>query len=143
MKEKILELNLRRLIREFAIRGDHPTVLYHGTLRSNVNSILATGLRAGAGWGGAAKPGVFLSSSPEDAMYWAKMSMATRMGLDTEPEALDLIEKQGLMDQLAVLRIEVPSGESGSLVPRKTSFSLPNDMQFVGSVPPEWISFER
>ena len=62
MKEKILELNLRWLIREFAIRGDHPTVLYHGTLRSNVNSILATGLRAGAGWGGAAKPGVFLSS---------------------------------------------------------------------------------
>lgn len=143
MKEKILELNLRRLIREFAAQVKEPTVLYHGTLRSNVQSILTTGLRAGAGWGGAEKPGVFLSSTPEDALYWAKMSMLGRMGLDSEAESFDLIEKEGLMDQLAVMRVEVPAEDTISLVPRRTSFSLPNDMQFVGSVPREWIDVER
>lgn len=136
------EKTLRGLIREFASRADAPTVLYHGTLRSNVNSILATGLRAGKGWGGAAKPGVFLSATPEDALYWSKMSMLGRMGLDTEAESFDILEKEGLMGQLAVLRVEVPADATGSLVPRRTSFSLSNDMQFVGSIPPEWISVE-
>lgn len=133
---------LRGLIREFASRADDPTILYHGTLRSNVSSILSTGLRAGKGWGGAEKPGVFLSSTPEDALYWAKMAMLGRMGLNTDSESFDILEKEGLMEQLAILRVEVPPEAAGSLVPRRTSFSLPNDMQFVGSIPAEWISVE-
>lgn len=133
---------LRVLIREFASRADAPTILYHGTLRSNVNSILGTGLRASKGWGGAEKPGVFLSSTPGDALYWAKMAMLGRMGLDTDSKSFDILEKEGLLNQLAVLRVEVPPEADGSLVPRRTSFSLPNDMQFVGSIPAEWISVE-
>jgi RNA:NAD 2'-phosphotransferase (TPT1/KptA family) len=46
-------------------------LFYHGTLKRNVPSILRTGLRAAFGFG-AEKPGVFLSSSYEDALHWAK-----------------------------------------------------------------------
>lgn len=143
MKEKIVELSLRRLIREFASRADAPTILYHGTLRSNVNSILASGLRAGKGWGEAKKEGVFLSSSPENAMYWAKMSLLAKIGLNTDSSMFDEIEDRDLLDQLAILRVEVPAEFSKYLVPRITSFARPNDMQFEGAVPPEWISVEH
>ena len=130
---KIRLSDLRRIIREALEVGG--LTLYHGTLRDAVPSILRTGLRAGQGWGGAEKPGVFLCASQETALYWAKMSLLKKLGRPQDPsEFLDLDE-----DQLAVLEVTVPSEEVTNVVPRQKSFNLPGDSQYVGSVPPQWI----
>jgi hypothetical protein len=99
-----------------------------------VASIMQTGLRATEGWGGAAKPGVFLSPTVEDATYWATMALrrsAKMSGSDALPS------------DIAILEVQIPPEESHNLVPRRKSFSLPGDVQYIGSIPPEWISLSN
>lgn len=51
---------------------ENPTTLqrlYHGTLAKHVKSIRQRGIEVGEGWGGAGTSGVFLSGSPEGALY--------------------------------------------------------------------------
>ena len=126
---------LRSYIRQTLLETMQPP-LYHGTLRDNVPSILRTGIRAGQGWGGAARPGVFLSATPEAALYWSKMSLLKKMGLPQEESNFPGLDES----ELAVLRVSVPPEESSNVVPRRTSFALPGDSQYVGAVPPEWIT---
>jgi hypothetical protein len=116
-----------------------PTVLYHGTLRERVPSILATGLRATEGWGGAASPGVFLSPTREDAEYWATAALLKKLGLPV-PQGVALAAPFEAAGDVAVLTVAVPPGAAANIVPRRKSFSLPGDVQYVGSIPPEWIS---
>ncbi|NBW06532.1 MAG: hypothetical protein EBR82_00725 [Caulobacteraceae bacterium] len=126
--------DLRHIIRE--VLEEQGLTFYHGTLKDAVPSILRTGLRAGQGWGGAAKPGVFLSTSPDSALYWAKMSFLTRHGLPAEESSFDRVDPS----QLVVLRVDVPPEERSNIVPRQRSYNLAGDSQYVGSVPPGWIS---
>jgi hypothetical protein len=120
---RITEAKLRQIIRE-VLASKVPVTLYHGTLGDRVGSIMQTGLRATEGWGGAAKPGVFLSPTVEDATYWAEKAR----------------ERAAMPSDIAILKVRIPSEETHNLVPRRKSFSLPNDIQYVGSIPPEWIS---
>jgi hypothetical protein len=115
------------------------TTYYHGTLREFVPSILRTGIRAGHGWGGAARPGVFLSASPEAALYWSKMSLLKKLGLPQKESNFDALDES----ELVILRVDVPPEGMESVVPRRTPFSRPGDMQHEGSVPPEWITLLR
>ena len=123
---------LRSLVRE-ALEA---TVLYHGTLAEYAPSIARTGLRAGEGWGGAAKPGVFLSANVEDAMHWAKMTALKKMKLPQEESYFNQVDEA----DLAVVKVTIPESERHNVIPRQRSYNLPGDMQFVGSVPPEWIT---
>lgn len=128
---KIRISDLRRIIREVA---GEPVVLYHGTLRTNLPKILRDGLRSGFGWG-AEKAGVFLSANVENAAYWARRSHATKvLGLGRDAE-LPLINDS----EIAVLRVTIPADFTENLRERRTSFSKPEDMQYVGDIPPEWI----
>lgn len=106
---------------------------YHGTLKKNVTPILLGGLRAGFG-AGAEKPGVFLSSSYEDAMHWAKK---------TQKKA----EKRGEIDaEPIVLVVDLPEEELENVIKRTNNFAkmhfepLPNDKQYLGSIPAKYIS---
>lgn len=117
------------------------TVLYHGTLRDRIPSILATGLRATEGWGGASRPGVFLSPTRADAEYWGTAGLLKAMGLPV-PQVAELTPPPGAEGEVVVLAVTIPPEELGSIVPRRKSFSLPGDVQFVGSIPPEWISVD-
>lgn len=114
-------------------------VLYHGTLSERVPSILSSGLRATEGWGGAANPGVFLSPTREAAEYWGTAALLKKLGLPV-PQGVDLHPPPGYEGDVSVLAVEIPPEESDNVVPRRKSFSLPGDVQFVGSIPPEWIS---
>jgi hypothetical protein len=116
-----------------------PTVLYHGTLRERVPSILASGLRATKGWGGAPSPGVFLSPNRGDAEYWATAALLKKLGLPV-PQGVALAAPFEAAGEVAVLAVAVPPAAAGNIVPRRKSFSLPGDVQYVGSIPPEWIS---
>lgn len=116
-----------------------PTVLYHGTLRERVPSILSAGLRATEGWGGAASPGVFLSPTREDAEYWATAALLKKLGLPV-PQGVALAAPFEAAGDVAVLAVAVPPSAAANIVPRRKSFSLPGDVQYVGSIPPEWIS---
>jgi hypothetical protein len=116
-----------------------PTVLYHGTLRERVPSILSAGLRATEGWGGAAAPGVFLSPTREDAEYWATAALLKKLGLPV-PQGVALAAPFEAAGEVAVLAVAVPPSGTANIVPRRKSFSLPGDVQYVGSIPPEWIS---
>ena len=112
------------------------TTYYHGTLREFVPSILRTGISAGHGWGGVAKPGVFLSAIPETALYWSKMSLLKKLGLPQVESNFNILDES----ELAVLRVDVPPEGMEFIVPRRTSFNRPGDMQHEGPVPPAWIT---
>ena len=118
---------------------ERPMVLYHGTLKDSVGSILSGGLKAGGGWGGAAKPGVFLSPTPEDASYWAKMTLLRKRGLPKDSQLFNELTDEDL-SEIVILKIRIPVDEVDNVIERRMSFSLPNDLQYVGSIPPDWIS---
>jgi hypothetical protein len=132
-------MKLTKLINFLFEEEERPMVLYHGTLRDSVGSILSGGLKAGGGWGGAAKPGVFLSPTPEDASYWAKMTLLRKLGLPKDNAYFEQLT-DNVLEEIVILKIEIPSEEAGNVIERRMSFSLPNDLQYVGSIPPEWIS---
>lgn len=138
---RVTESQLRRIIRE-VLESKVPVILYHGTLRDRVGSIMQTGLRATEGWGGAAKPGVFLSPTVEDATYWDKMTLLRKAGIAGSAANFDELDDAMLSD-IAILEIRIPPEALSNLVPRRKSFSLPGDVQYVGSIPPEWISFSN
>ena len=50
-----------------------PAVLYHGTLQRHLPSILRDGLQLHVGWAGFEQTGVFLTTSHEYALEWAKL----------------------------------------------------------------------
>lgn len=127
---------LRRLVRE-ALEG--PTVLYHGTLSSDVPSILRSGIKAGEGWGGAEHPGVFLCRDPEDAYVWGATKALGRKGAPPTEEEVASVDPS----LVSVLEVHVPPEAVGSIASRQKEFNRPGDLQFVGSVPSQWISVFR
>jgi hypothetical protein len=133
-----MENLIRGLIREVLAAGA-PTVLYHGTLHERVPSIMRAGLTAGPGWGGAPKPGVFLSPTREDAEYWAKMALARKLGMPGSEDSFDILDTDAL-SQIAIIEVHIPLEEAHNIIPRVKSFSLLGDVQFVGSIPPEWLN---
>jgi hypothetical protein len=60
------------------------TVLFHGTLKSQVPEILREGLLPGEGCAGAGVCGVFLSNSMDGALHWAKYRFMTDRGEDSD-----------------------------------------------------------
>lgn len=117
--------------------GSRQFTYYHGTSKSNLPSIMKTGLKATEGWGGALKPGVFMSPTISDAIYWAKMGMLKKLGLEPEKENLSKVPDS----DIAIIKIQIPPDRMVDVIERKKKeFSLPDDKQFVGSIPKEWLS---
>lgn len=98
-------------------------IFYHGARQGNLSSILSAGLRPGYGWG-AESPGVFLSKDFETANYWAAASA----------------EKSNIKDDYVVLQVNIPDDQMMNVIPRKTSFAKPGDVQYLGHIPKEWVS---
>jgi RNA:NAD 2'-phosphotransferase (TPT1/KptA family) len=122
---------------KFKITLPRQSVFYHGTIKSNLPSILKSGLKATEGWGGAVKPGVFMSPTISDAVYWAKMAMLKKIGLSPDKENFNKVSD----GDIAIIKIQVPPDRMADVIERKKKeFSLPNDKQFVGSIPKEWLS---
>lgn len=129
--------------------------LFHGTLAQNVDEILRKGIMEGEGWGGANTRGVFLSRTPEGALYWAKLAHQREHGERLEVSRFDR-EYRHIADRLlAVLVVDIPDEEIGSLRADAEQFedvgvNLPiedwreslrliGDARFDGKVPPEWV----
>ena len=125
---------LRRVIREMI--DSESLVFYHGTTKDAIPSIMNGGLQATKGWGGASNPGVFLSKSVENARYWSKMSLLKKLGLPYDESNFGEVAE----DEITVFEVRIPADHSGDVIKRNASFSLAGDMQFVGSVPTEWLS---
>lgn len=132
-----------------------PVVLYHGTLRGRVPSIKRRGIDVGEGWGGAGTSGVFLSRTPEGALYWAKMAFLRDRGEKLEVARFDRKHGQRMSKLLSVLEVTIPASELGRLKVDmeqaedvgfegseddwRASLEQIGDVRFDGVVPPEWI----
>jgi GNAT superfamily N-acetyltransferase len=130
-------------------------VLYHGTLLESVPAILERGIERGEGWGGAGTSGVFLSKTPEGALYWAKIAYQRDRGERMEIYHFDREHGQEADRLLAVLTVQVPDDQVGLLRADEEQFedvgadfpaddwrqSLEKigDARFEGEVPPAWI----
>lgn len=131
------------------------TVLYHGTLASNLQAILKDGIREGEGWGGANTAGVFLSGHPRGALYWAKMAYQRNHEGKLEAHRFDRDHGHEADRLLVVLAIEIPEKETKRLKADEEQFEdvgasfSPSDwkrslveigdVRFEGVVPPKWI----
>ena len=137
MKSLKYKIRISRRPLEAAQADSRQSVFYHGTIKSNLPSILKTGLKATEGWGGTAKPGVFISPTIDDAIYWAKMGMLKKLGLPPDKANFNKVSD----DDVAIIKIQVPPDRMIDVIERKKKeFSLPDDKQFVGSIPKEWLS---
>ena len=135
---------------------DKPVILYHGTLRSRLDSIMSGGLKAGSGWGGAGTHGVYLSGSPAGALYWAKIAYMSEQEEGMEPEKFDRKYGKDQDKLLVVLKVRVPSeatenlradmeqaedyGFEGEPEDWQSGLAEIGDVMYLGDVPAEWIS---
>ena len=134
-----------------------PVTLYHGTFSSNVPSILENGLEPGEGWGGAGTSGVFLSSRPEGALYWAKLAYQRSKGGLLEADRFDRQFSLGQAQQvISVLKVVIPAEATGSLRADmeqaedasfeggagdwEASLERIGDVVYKGTIPASWIS---
>jgi len=129
--------------------------LYHGSILGRVPSILARGIDVGEGWGGAGTSGVFLSGSPEGALYWAKMAFLRDRGEKLEVASFDRKYGPRMHKLIAVLGVRIPASETGRLRADmeqaedvgfegtdedwEASLDQIGDVRFDGQVPLEWI----
>ena len=132
-------------------------LLYHGTLKDYLPSIQSSGLRKGVGWGGHGSEGVFLATSKEGAMYWAKIGAVHAHNEDSE-ESLDDDEYDRLpaeWKRAAGVEVRIPDRAAGKLLPdveQAEDFGFdPEDVtledslgygavMYPGDIPPEWVS---
>lgn len=78
-----------------------------------------------------------MSPTISDAIYWAKMGMLKKLGLEPEKENLSKVPDS----DIAIIKIQIPPDRMVDVIERKKKeFSLPDDKQFVGSIPKEWLS---
>jgi hypothetical protein len=129
--------------------------LYHGTLVESLPRIYAEGLEQGEGWGGAGTTGVFLSGTPEGALYWAKMAHQRASGEKMEEHRFDRDHGHHADELIAVVSVEVPEGQTGDLKADveqfedvmadfspddwRESLKRIGDVRFNGHIPAEWI----
>jgi hypothetical protein len=129
--------------------------LYHGTLVENLPHIYAKGIEKGEGWGGAGTTGVFLSGTPEGALYWAKMAYQRAVGGHLEADVFDSIHRDDANELIAVVEVGIPERETGLLMADEEQFedvladfspydwrqSLEKigDVRFDGHIPADWI----
>lgn len=139
-----------RLSELYHDRENVGAVLYHGTERHNLATIEEEGLHMGEGWGGAGTNGVFLSGSPEGALYWAKQSYSMRRG-----EKAEHFDRHHGEDEVVVLEVNIPVeflsslkadmeqaedvGFDGSEDDWERALEEIGDVRFDGPIPPEWI----
>ena len=83
-------------------------LLYHGTLKDYLPSIQSSGLRKGVGWGGHGSEGVFLATSKEGAMYWAKIG-AVHAHNEASEESLDDDESVEDMQTELLEAVQIPA----------------------------------
>lgn len=129
--------------------------LYHGTPLKYLSEIQAKGLDEHGGWGGAGTTGVFLSGTPEGALYWAKMNHQMMNGEKMEASRFDRDHGHEADQLLAVLEVWIPDDETDRLKADVEQFEdvladfSPDDWQqslekigdvrFDGPIPREWI----
>lgn len=130
-------------------------LLYHGTLAPSVDEILDRGIQVGEGWGGAGTSGVFLSGTPEGALYWAKMAYQRINDEKMEIHRFDRDHGHEMDRLLAVLAVEIPDKETDRLKADEEQFEdvgadfdpedweqsldVIGDVRFEGAIPPRWI----
>jgi hypothetical protein len=130
--------------------------LYHGTLRKNLKAIMTHGLTESSGWGGAGTSGVYLSSTKEGALYWAKMAYMREIEEEMELARFDRRYGKNANQLLAVLTVTIPPEAlqnlqadmeqaedveyDGDPADWQASLDQIGDARFQGRVPPEWIS---
>jgi hypothetical protein len=134
-----------------------PVKLYHGTLRSSLPGILKKGIEVGEGWGGAGTNGVYLSASPEGALYWAKLQHQKINDEKLEIDRFDRSHTSRDTDRLlAIVEVTIPAeklddlkadmeqaedvGFDGSEDDWQASLDEIGDTRFDGHVPPEWVN---
>jgi len=132
-------------------------LLYHGTLKDYLPSIQSSGLRKGVGWGGHGSEGVFLATTKDVALHWAKIAAIHGYNEDSE-ESLDDDEYDRLPSEwkrAAVVEVRIPESDAQKLLPdveQAEDFGFdPEDVtleeslgygaaMYPGNVPPEWVS---
>lgn len=130
-------------------------ILFHGTLQEHLPAILENGIQYGEGWGGAGTSGVFLSKTPEGALYWAKLAYQREHEEDLEAYRFDRAHGHEIDDLLAVLAVEIPEAETKRLYADveqfedvhadfaatdwRKSLEVIGDVRFDGIVPPTWV----
>lgn len=112
-------------------------VLYHGTLKSSIPSIMKEGLTAQEGIG-RGYFGVYLSGTREGAEYWAKSHWIARTGKEPEEEG-----------PITVLEVRIPAFAEGDLHADmeqadegsdwQESLKVIGDCMFARDIPPSWI----
>lgn len=129
--------------------------LFHGTLAHHINDILENGITMGEGWGGAGTEGVFLSGTPEGALYWAKMAYQRANDGKLEAYSFDRDHGREADRLIAVVAVQIPKAHSKHLMADEEQFedvgadfepddwrqSLEKigDVRFNGMIPPEWL----
>lgn len=135
---------------------EQPVVLYHGTLRSRLASIMSEGLRSGSGWGGAGTHGVYLSGSPAGALYWAKIAYMSEQEEAMEPERFDRKYGKDVDKLLVVLEVKIPKeatknlradmeqaedyGFEGDAEDWQAGLAEIGDVMYDGDIPSSWIT---
>jgi hypothetical protein len=129
--------------------------LYHGTLVENLPQIYAQGIEQGEGWGGAGTTGVFLSGTPQGALYWAKMAHQRATGEKMEEHRFDRDHGHHADELIAVLAVEIPDDRTDDLKADleqfedvlvdfspddwKQSLEKIGDVRFNGPIPSDWV----
>ena len=141
---------------DILFEGDMSSVvLYHGTLRSNLEDILSNGLSVHEGWGGAGTSGVYLTKSIDGALYWAKLAYMREIEEDLEAHKFDRKYGKKINDLLVVLKVTIPAdkvdnlradmeqaedyGFEGDPEDWRGSLDVIGDVMYSGVVPSEWI----
>lgn len=130
-------------------------IFFHGTLLENVPNLLDRGIEPTEGWGGAGTVGVFLSGTPDGALYWAKLAYQRNHGGKMEIDRFDREHAQELDNLVAILAVEIPSDSfdglwgdeeqyedvDAEIHPQDWRGSLREigDIRFDGPIPPQWI----
>jgi len=107
---------------------------WHGTTRDRLPEILRSGLEPSEGWGGAGTFGVYLSGTPEGALYWAKI--AYQLANDEKMEARRFDRKHGdrIVELLAIVSVTVPPEAIKNL---RADMEQAEDVRFKGE-PKDW-----
>lgn len=134
---------------------DSSVTLYHGTLRRKLPKILRRGLQPSEGWGGANTFGVFLSGTPEGALYWAKLAHQRDKDEKLEVGRFDRAYGDRAAELLAIVEVTIPPAEIGQLKADmeqaedvgfegdrddwEASLEEIGDVMFDGQVPASWV----
>lgn len=93
-----------------SIIGDR---FYHGTLKTNIPSILSSGISATTGWGWAGQDGVSLATNRDEALYWAKMQWLIANEMSPEERNFRFVPET----DLGVVEVTLPAEEKQRLEP--------------------------